>query len=445
MAGGTWVAPWGGSAWAANRHGGGFKKGPYLQNVTRDAITIMWESDAAVPGRVVVHSSVEPDHVAESPAARMHEVRIEGLQSGRRYFYTVTMGEGATAQVATGELATAPGPDEAFSFVVFGDSRSNANAHMNVVERVRREVPDFILGTGDMVNEGSVESDWQIFFDVERELLRENVMFPSLGNHDREPRPARSATNYRKYFSLPENSPQPERYYAFTYGNARFLVLDSNSYSFALTDETSWLETQLRSARGDDQIRHIFVSMHHPPYSTAIHGGQTELREVWTPLYEKYGVDAVFSGHDHDYERAEMNGIRYFVSGGGGAPVYPKDPHPSKQDAEASIYFERTFNYLRVQIVGDFVEVAGVRDDGTLIESTSWGAMPARVAAAPAPPPTPLPMASAMGATLPVTTAPSRSSSSGCMVAQGAQGDGQSAAWQLLLLASGLVIARRRR
>ena len=125
---------------------------------------------------------------------------------------------------------------------------------------------------------------------------------------------------------MPENGGDTERYYAFTYATARFLVLDSNAYSFALTDQTAWLERELIAARQDPPIRHIFVVMHHPPFSISLHGGAVDLRERWTPLFEKYEVSAVFSGHDHVYERAEHNGLRYFVTGGGGAPLYPRRP-----------------------------------------------------------------------------------------------------------------------
>ncbi len=200
-------------------------------------------------------------------------------------------------------------------------------------------------------------------------------MFPSLGNHDRQGR-GRTASNYRKYFSLPENSPDPERYYAFTYGSARFVILDSNTYSFALTDQTAWIEEQLQAARLDEDIEHIFVSMHHPPFSVSLHGGQSELREAWTPLFEKYQVDAVFSGHDHVYSRAKRNGVNYFVSGGGGAPLYGRKAKPSDVDLEATQFFERTNHHLRVHVVGSHIEVVAVRADGTMIETLSWGELP---------------------------------------------------------------------
>ena len=343
-----------------------FVKGPYLQNVTQNSVTVMWETRVETTGTITILAS--PDRVVRSNPAQVHEVEITGLEPGRRYRYQVRQGE----ETASGEFATAPTQGPPFSFSVFGDSRSNASAHRRVVERIRREVPDFLLGTGDMVNEGASDFDWQQFFDIERDILAENVLYPSLGNHDRQGR-GRTADNFRRYFSLPENSPNPERYYAFTYGNSRFLILDSNSYSFALTDQTAWIEQQLQAARLDPIIEHVFVSMHHPPFSISLHGGQSELREAWTPLFEKYQVAAVFSGHDHVYSRAERDGVRYFVSGGGGAPLYPRRDSAKPIDRKATKFFERTNHYLRIHVIGKSIETTAIRADGSLIETIRWG------------------------------------------------------------------------
>ncbi len=332
----------------------------------------MWESGSVDSCGLEIRDGDKVVKSLRSDRDDMHEVRVDDLATGHRYQYIVDCG----GERLGGEFATAPEATEPFMFVVFGDSRSNPGSHRNVVERVRREVADFILGTGDFVNQGGVEGDWQSFFDVEGDLLRDNVLFPSVGNHDRQGR-GRTADNYRKYFAVPENSPNPERYYAFTYGNSRFLILDSNAYSFALTDQTAWIEAQLQAARLDKSIRHIFVAMHHPPYSVSLHGGHEQLRDAWTPLYEKYGVDAVFSGHDHNYQRADVEGVKYFVSGGGGAPLYPRSKRASDRDVEAVKYMERANHYLRVHVIGDYVEVTAFRTDGTVMESVSWGSLPA--------------------------------------------------------------------
>ena len=343
-------------------------KGPYLQDLAPTSITVMWHLDQAAPAHVVVEGPGGARAI-DAVAARIGEATIDRLAPASRYRYRVEVG----AHSWNGEFATAPavGTDVPFSFIVMGDTRNGTDAHRRVVERMAQEVPDFVLGTGDMVDDGSHEDQWQQFFDIENRLLRDNVYYPSVGNHDRQGR-GRTADSYRAFFSVPENGGDTERYYAFSYAAARFLVLDSNEYSFALSDQTAWLERELIAARQDPAVHHVFVVMHHPPFSISVHGGSLDLRERWTPLFEKYQVSAVFSGHDHVYERAESGGIRYFVSGGGGAPLYPRRPNPSPVDLEAVKKFERAFHFLRVTVTGSRVEVTGVRTDGTVIETTAW-------------------------------------------------------------------------
>lgn len=194
-------------------------KGPYLQNLAPNSISVMWEMDTAVPAKLTVIGA-GGEKVIDVPADPIAEGRVDGLQPAKRYRYRVEAG-GASWE---GEFATAPqvGADVPFSFVVFGDSRNGIEQHRRVVERASQEVPDFVLGTGDMVDEGYRQDEWQQFFDVENTLLRDNVYFPALGNHDRQGR-GRTADNYRSYFSTPQNG--GDTYYAFTYASARFLIL----------------------------------------------------------------------------------------------------------------------------------------------------------------------------------------------------------------------------
>jgi len=343
-------------------------KGPYLQDLAPSSITVMWQMDELVPAKLVVDGPGGQRTQPVAPA-RIVEARIENLQPASRYRYRVEVGD----DVWKGEFATAPetGKDVPFSFVVVGDSRGSVQQHRRVVQRMSQEVPDFVLGTGDMVDEGFRQDQWQEFFDVENEMFRDNVYFPALGNHDRQGR-GRTADSYRALFSVPDNGGDSERYYAFTYGSSRFLILDSNAYSFALTDQTAWIERELIAARQDSSIRHVFVVMHHPPFSISLHGGQSDLRERWTPLFEQYGVSAVFSGHDHVYERAEHNNVHYFVTGGGGAPLYPRRPRSNPVDVAAVKKFERVLHYLRVTVTGNRLDITAVRADGTTIETTSW-------------------------------------------------------------------------
>ena len=405
-------------------------KGPYLQDLAPRSITVMWQLADPAPAKLTIEGP-GGERTQDVPSNRIVEATIENLQPASRYRYRVEAAGGTW----TGEFATAPevGADVPITFVVFGDTRYGTDAHRRVIERMSQEVPDFVLGTGDMVDEGHRQDQWQQFFEVENRMMRDNVYFPALGNHDRQGR-GRTADTYRAYFSVPENGGETERYYAFTYASSRFLVLDSNEYSFALTDQTAWIERELIAARQDPSIRHVFCVMHHPPFSISLHGGNRDLRERWTPLFEKYNVTAVFSGHDHVYERAEHNGIHYFVSGGGGAPLYARRPRPDPIDAEATKKYERVYHYLRVSLTGNRVEITAVRVDGTTIETTTWADGPEPVTAPPM-------VASGAGGPAPVMTpaappaaAPVRDDSSS-MIWIGVGGIG-------LLLAAALVVVR---
>lgn len=372
-------------------------KGPYLQDLAPRSITVMWQTDDLAPAKLFVDGPGGA-RTQNVPAARITEAKIDNLEPSSRYRYRVEIG----GQTWDGEFATAPeaGKDVPFSFIVVGDSRGSMEQHRRVVQRMSQEVPDFVLGTGDMVDEGFRQDQWQMFFDVENSLLRDNVYFPALGNHDRQGR-GRTADTYRAFFSVPENGNDTERYYAFTYGSSRFLVLDSNAYSFAMTDQTSWLERELIGARQDSSIRHVFVVMHHPPYSISLHGGAVDLRDRWGPLFERYDVSAVFSGHDHVYSRAEANNVHYFVTGGGGAPLYPRRPKSNPIDVAAVKKFERVLHFLRCTITGNRIEVTAVRADGTTIETTSWTDGPEPPKAE-----TPKPRISSAGGPAPVASAP---------------------------------------
>ncbi len=149
---------------AAARGEGAVRKGPYIQNLTRNSVTVMVETRPERSCSVLVRDArgQQLQRVTDRPSV-MHEIVLGDLESGHRYSYSVQC-EGA--DVGGGEFATAPDSDSPFMFVVFGDSRSMPGAHSSVIERIRAEVPDFLLGTGDLVNEGGIESDWQTFFEI---------------------------------------------------------------------------------------------------------------------------------------------------------------------------------------------------------------------------------------------------------------------------------------
>jgi 3',5'-cyclic AMP phosphodiesterase CpdA len=207
--------------------------------------------------------------------------------------------------------------------------------------------PDFVLHTGDMVENGLVADQWTTFFAVERDLMRQAPLYGVLGNHE-----ANSAL-YFDAFHLPGN----ERWYSFDYGNVHLVALEVDGYASIApgSEQIAWLENDLAQTAQPWKV----VFFHIPPYSSGAHGSDLTVRAALEPIFIRYGVDLVFNGHDHDYERSVANDIVYIVTGGGGAPLYPQvNSNP------ASVYFTSTHHSVLVNVIGSTLSVSGVRSDG---------------------------------------------------------------------------------
>jgi HEAT repeat protein len=292
-------------------------KGPYVQNVTTTSAVIVWETDKSAPSRVDYGTQANFGKVAEdAKEVKIHEVKLEGLQVETEYRYKVASA-GASSKPFI--FQTAVKPTSPFSFAVYGDSRSNPDEHAATCDGIITHRPNLIIHTGDIVSSGTVYEQWeQQFFAPAKEMMAAIPFFPSLGNHER------NADHYYNFFSLPGK----ERWYAFTFGNALFIALDSNGEFQPDSEQTRFLEQQLSESKATWK----FVYFHHPPYSSGNHGSSLNIRQAWSPIFEKYRVDIVFQGHDHLYERTypvfdgkrdDERGVTYIVSGGGGAPLYP--------------------------------------------------------------------------------------------------------------------------
>ena len=126
-----------------------------------------------------------------------------------------------------------------------------------------------------------------------------------------------------------------------------------------------WLENDLAQTRQPWKV----VFFHAPFYTSGAHGFDPEvpqLRAALEPLFIQHGVDVVFNGHDHDYERSVAHGVVYIVTGGGGATLYPQVlPNP------ASVYFTSTHHSVLVNVNGPTLSVSGVRSDGARFDEFS--------------------------------------------------------------------------
>jgi hypothetical protein len=251
-----------------------------------------------------------------------------------------------------------PDPDRPFTFVVFGDTRHGLAAAARVATAARRLDPDLALFTGDLAPSGNDVNGWRGFFLAAAPLVADVPLYPALGNHELLYDPG--ATRFRNTFVLPDGG-RERLYYTFRRGPAAFIVLDGNA---ATPAQTAWLADTLEAARRD-RVPHVFVLLHQPPFSVGEHCGSALAMPEWVALFERYRVRAVFAGHDHAYERMERNGVRYFVSGGGGAPLYSERVSCAAFDRAARRVYRSEYHVLRVRVDRHGVDVAALPiDDG---------------------------------------------------------------------------------
>jgi hypothetical protein len=332
--------------------------GPYAVNVGQRTATVVWvvETSKVTLGK-------QPGQAdKQSPVLRAEKVHFSGLQPGTRYYYDTTGREDGKGSFQT---APAAGTAVPFQFVVFGDTRTRHEVHRRVIAAILKySSPDFVLHTGDLVANGADSAQWPVFFDIERDLLRKAAFFPSLGNHER------NDPQYYDFFGV--STP----YYSFDWANAHFIVLNSDignvSTSAAAretywTEQTRWLEEDLQKSQSAD---FRFVICHHPPI-TAVSRRQGDNPQMIAlmPMFEKYKLTAGFFGHDHNYQHYLRNGIHYFITGGGGAPLYDVDKPPEGITKKVV----STENFVTVKVDGKKARVEALLLDGSPIEVTELG------------------------------------------------------------------------
>ena len=288
-------------------------KGPWIQGVAPDSVTIVWQTDVAAES--VVQYGVETPEastVADSSATTLHRLTLSGLAPGVIYAYRATSGPASRA----GAFRTAPPADQPFRFVIYGDTRTNAQVHRQVAAAITGSGPDIVFHTGDLVGAGRNYGIWDTeFFAPAGDLLLGTPVVPVPGNHEY----AGAGPPWFFYFF---DRPAHESWFALTCGNTRFLGLDTNVDYSPGSPQREWLVQEFQSATYRSATWHIAI-FHHPPFtSTTGHSDDTTVRNQLVPLIEQYGMDAVFSGHSHAYERYLYNGIHYIVTGAGGAPLY---------------------------------------------------------------------------------------------------------------------------
>ena len=257
-------------------------------------------------------------------------------------------------------------------FAVIGDSGTGDKAQYEAaqtLESYRRSVQfDFVIMLGDNIYGGHSPADFKKKFELPyKPMLDAGVKFyASLGNHD-DP----NIERLYKPFNM-----NGERYYTFKRGDVQFFALDS---TYMDARQLTWLEQNLRSSNA----RWKLCYFHHPLYNDGkMHGPDLDLRNQLTPLLKAYGVNAVFSGHEHAYERIKpQDGIYYFIQGDSGKLEH----HDFHKSESMQTSFDRDRTFMMVEIEGDNLYFQTVSRSGETVDAGMLGRLPRTARAASGP------------------------------------------------------------
>ncbi|HVY32274.1 MAG TPA: purple acid phosphatase [Polyangiaceae bacterium] len=310
-------------------------RNPYLQQLTDTSVIVALSAPSAEglsvevttpAGQHVLTASVGSDSPASPDGMATLTASLEGLSPDTTYCYAIP---GVTARAGF-VTAPAPGVNAPVRFIAFGDSGDGNGDQERVFEQMQTVPFQLVLHLGDLAYEsgGASEID-TYFFRVYAPILKSFPAYPVAGNHDYA---TDDAKPFRQAFVLPTNGYQ-ERWYSFDRGAVHFVGLDTEQIS---TKQADWLEQDLKANR----LPWTIVFGHRPPYSSGEHGGNGDFVQYFVPILERYHVDLVLSGHEHDYERFwPMAGVVYVVSGGGGRGTRPVGSGASTAFSEAVLHF----------------------------------------------------------------------------------------------------------
>jgi hypothetical protein len=303
-----------------------------------------------------------------------------------------------------------------------GDFGTGGKVQSQVAEAMRARQPELFVTLGDNAYSSGTEQEFQSnFFEPMTALLAEVPLFATPGNHEYV---TNQGQPYLDNLYLPTSPSGGERYYSFDWGHVHFVALDSNCAiglaspeRCTLAAQRKWLEADLAASEAAWKV----VFFHHPPWSSGEHGSQLKMRREFTPLFEKYGVDLVLTGHDHNYERSHplkgeavassgARGIAYLVVGSGGASL--RDFETSKPSWSA-MRNNRDYGYLDVEVEEGRLSARLLTPSGAVVDSfTLTKELPplpapeATPAPGPATPPAPQPAPEATPAPSPAPSSP---------------------------------------
>jgi hypothetical protein len=305
-------------------------RGPYLQTGTPNSVMLRWRT--AAPTESIVLYGTEPDDLhliaGDVNGTTEHMVELGALAPGTRYYYSVgnffeTLAGGPDYFFYTHPIAGQSKPTRIWAIGDCGTFGVGGMGQIQVRDAYyafrENRYTDVWLALGDNAYYSGTDEEYQAsFFDVYPEVLRQSVLWSTIGNHETYSVPVGMPFPYLDMFSFPQAGEAggvpsgTEKYYSFDYANIHFVCLDSETSSRQPDGAMlTWLEADLAANTRD----WLIAFWHSPPYSKGSHdsdnlfdnaGNMTDMRAHAVRILETHGVDLVLSGHSHIYERSML-------------------------------------------------------------------------------------------------------------------------------------------
>lgn len=348
-------------------------RGPFVQNTTPTSTQIAWKTLSPAAAAIEFGTnSLATQRLEVDAGATNHLATISNLQPDTEYVYRVVNRFGLQETLSDWREFRTFKRDGPVTFHVIGDSGWASMQQFQIAKRMEESPADLLMHVGDINYYAFTHHNADLrCFSVYHEQMRSTPWFVAFGNHemylDREAA--------LQSFYLPTNSMTgTEHYYSFDHGDVHFVTVWSDLQSLADYKPGSaqyvWLEQDL--ARTTKPWKFLFF--HHTWRTSSAHLGDdydrnliadsAQLDASFGVLARRYGVQMIFNGHDHCYERhAPSGGPISFVSGGGGAQLYGMlRPHPD------SSQFHARHHFLRVTVEHEQARVEAVGTDGQVFD-----------------------------------------------------------------------------
>lgn len=346
-------------------------------------VSVVWKTGGTTKSSVVEYGTsakygsqaMGSSYTYSGSAGVLHRVKMDGLTPGTTYHYRV--GDPIGGWSVDHTFQTAPVDGRNFTFTAIADQGTTKNSIKNV-ELASALNSSFTLPVGDLSYSTGSQGTWDRWFKIIAPIASNALYLPTIGNHEVEANVGGNLSLYLNQFVLPGN----ERWYSFDWGNAHFVSLYVSPYADGKAPQYLWLAQDLEAVSNNPRINWVIVYLHFPPYSSGRYPNLLSLRSNLTPILDRYHVDLVLTGHDHNYQRTypiyngaetsytfeqyvDPKGTIYVVTGGGGESLYQfSQPAPTWSARRAAVY-----EFLQISIEGNKLHYKAIKtENGSVID-----------------------------------------------------------------------------